>query len=142
MFELAGKTAVVTGSSSGIGRAIAMELAAAGANVLVHALCRHRAAQAVALSIRDLGRQSVVVLADLAEPANHAALVNQAWQWAGNVDIWINNAGVDVLTGDTAQLSFEEKIERLWRVDVLSTIALSRLAGRRMMARSDSETHC
>ena len=141
MSELAGKTAIVTGSSSGIGRAIALELASAGANVLVHARSSHRAAEAVAMSIRGLGRQSVVVLADLAEPANHAALVDQAWQWAGSVDIWINNAGVDVLTGDAAELPFEEKIERLWRMDVLSTIGLSRLAGRRMKAQSNSDAH-
>ena len=141
MTELAGKTAVVTGSSSGIGRAIALELAAAGADVLVHARSSHRAAEAVATSIRAMGRRSVVVLADLRESANYEALVDQAWRWAERVDIWINNAGTDVLTGKAANFSFEEKMERLWRMDVLSTIGLSRLVGRRMRNRPASNTH-
>jgi 3-oxoacyl-[acyl-carrier protein] reductase len=141
MSELVGKTAVVTGASSGIGRAIALELADAGVDVLVHARRSHRAAEAVAASIRAAGRRSMVVLADLAEPANHQRLVDQAWQWAEQIDIWINNAGADVLTGDAADLPFDEKLERLWRVDVRSTIGLSRLAGRRMRTRPDSDAH-
>jgi 3-oxoacyl-[acyl-carrier protein] reductase len=142
MSELAGKTAVVTGSSSGIGRAIALELASAGADVLIHARASQRAAESVAQSIRDLGRRSIVVLADLTESANHAMLVDQAWQWTGQIDIWINNAGADVLTGEAVKMSFEDKIELLWRVDVLATVALSRLAGSRMRAQSDGRGTC
>jgi 3-oxoacyl-[acyl-carrier protein] reductase len=136
MLELAGKTAVVTGASSGIGRAIALELAIAGADVLVHACASQRAANAVARSVGDLGRRSLVVLADLAEGTNHGALVEQAWEWSGGFDIWVNNAGADVLTGEAADWSFEQKLQRLWQVDVLATVGLSRLAGTRM--KSDS----
>ncbi len=130
--ELAGKTAVVTGSSSGIGRAIALELAAAGADVLIHARASGEAAAAVADEIRSSGRQATVVLDELADPASHQLLVDAAWAWRGRVDIWINNAGADVLTGAAAAWSFEEKLERLWRVDVVATMRLSRLAGVRM----------
>jgi 3-oxoacyl-[acyl-carrier protein] reductase len=129
---LAGKTAVVTGSSSGIGRAIALELAAAGANVVIHARTSAEAAAGVAGEIRAAGRQAMVALADLADPAAHLALVDAAWAWQGRVDIWINNAGADVLTGDAAAWSFEEKLDRLWRIDVVATMQLSRLAGARM----------
>jgi 3-oxoacyl-[acyl-carrier protein] reductase len=129
--ELAGKTAVVTGSSSGIGRAIAVELAAVGADVLIHARTR-AAAAAVADEIRASGRQATVILADLADPASHQPLVDAAWAWRGRVDIWINNAGADVLTGEAATWSFEEKLDRLWRVDVVATMRLARLAGARM----------
>ena len=132
MLELAGKTAVVTGASSGIGRAIALELAVAGADVLVHACASRRAADAVAKSIRDLGRRSLVVLTDLAVEPNYAALVEQAWEWSDGIDIWVNNAGVDVLTGEAAAWSFEKKLHELWQVDVLATIGLSRLVGVRM----------
>jgi len=130
--SLNGKTAVVTGASSGIGRAIALELAAAGADVLIHARVRAGAAAGVADEIRAAGRQATVVLADLTDPASHPTLVDAAWAWHDRVDIWINNAGADVLTGAAADWSFEEKFDRLWRVDVVATMRLSRLAGARM----------
>ena len=130
--ELAGKTAVVTGSSGGIGRAIAVELAAAGADVLIHARTSAAAAAAVADEVRALGRQAMVLLADLADPSSHQTLVDAAWAWRGAVDVWINNAGADVLTGEAAAWSFEEKLDRLWRVDAVATMRLSRLAGARM----------
>ena len=47
----------------------------------------------------------------------------------GNFDVWVNNAGADVLTGQTASNSFEEKLSLLWRVDVLGTMLLSRTVG-------------
>ena len=125
-------TAVVTGSSSGIGRAIALELAAAGAAVMVHARASRQAAESTAEAIRSLGCESRVVLADLAEPQEHEMLVDEAWQWRSGVDIWVNNAGVNVLTGAAAQWSFERKLDALWRVDVRATIRLGRLAGSRM----------
>jgi 3-oxoacyl-[acyl-carrier protein] reductase len=65
-------------------------------------------------------------------------LVNRAWSWKGRVDIWVNNAGADVLTGDAANWSFEQKLEHLWRVDLLATMRLSRLAGHRMRTQNGS----
>jgi len=61
-------------------------------------------------------------------------MVDKAW---GDrpVDIWINNAGVDVLTGDAADWSFERKLEALWRLDVQGTIEMSREVGARMKER-------
>ena len=130
--NLAGQTAVVTGSSSGIGRAIAVELAAAGAAVLVHARTSREAAETVADEIRALATEATVVLCDLGDPDQPETLVERAWQWRGQVDIWVNNAGADVLTGEAAKWSFERKLDELWRVDVAATIRLARLAGSRM----------
>ena len=130
---LEGRTAVVTGSSSGIGRAIALHLAAAGADVLVHARASRDRAEEVAGEIRALGRRATVALADFSETASHEAFVEQAWQWRGGIDIWVNNAGADVLTGVATEWSFREKLEYLWRTDVLGTIELSRLSGQRML---------
>jgi 3-oxoacyl-[acyl-carrier protein] reductase len=130
--ELDGQTAVVTGSSSGIGRAIALELAAAGADVLVHARASRQAAEDVADEIRSLGRASKIVLADLSVRPEHERLVEEAWAWRSGVRIWVNNAGVDVLTGDAAAWSFDDKLDALWQVDVAATIRLGRLAGARM----------
>jgi 3-oxoacyl-[acyl-carrier protein] reductase len=130
--SLAGRAAVVTGSTSGIGRAIALELAAAGADVLVHGNTRAEAAEAVAKEVHSLGRDAHVVMCDLANQAAQDLLVERAWQWRGDIDIWINNAGADVLTGDAASWPPEKKLDALWNVDVLATVRLSRLAGERM----------
>lgn len=126
------RTAVVTGASSGVGQAIARELASAGCHVIVHARQNRTGAEQTASSIRAAGRDALVLLADIADPAARARLVDEAWQWRGGVKVWVNNAGADVLTGANAQLSFDEKLALLWRVDVQGTIALARLAGRRM----------
>jgi 3-oxoacyl-[acyl-carrier protein] reductase len=133
--ELQNRVAVVTGSSSGLGRAIALELAAGGADVLVHARANREGALAAARAIQTLGRTSDVVLVDLAQPAGQEELIERAWQWRGAVDIWINNAGVDVLTGPLAGQDFDEKLRRLWQVDVQATVRLSRIVGQRMKQR-------
>jgi 3-oxoacyl-[acyl-carrier protein] reductase len=132
--ELSGKIAVVTGASSGIGRAIALELAAAGCGVLVHAR-RCAAAHDTAQQIQALGCPASVSLFDLSEPDAHDALAEQAWNWQQGVDIWVNNAGADVLTGELARQSFEQKLAALWKIDVLACIRLTRNVGGRMKAR-------
>jgi 3-oxoacyl-[acyl-carrier protein] reductase len=129
--ELAGQTIVVTGSSSGIGRAIALELAGAGADVVVHARSNCQGAQETVGAIKQAGSQSHTILADLAVPAGQDRLVEEAWDWRGSVDVWINNAGADVLTGEQQQ-TFEEKLQQLLEVDVTATLRLSRDAGQRM----------
>ena len=112
--ELDSQIAVVTGSSSGIGRAIALELARAGAAVVVHGRCNEAAAEGLVEEIRQLGAAATAVMADLADPRQHEALVDRAWHWQSRVDIWVNNAGADVLTGATAGWSFDRKLEQLW----------------------------
>jgi len=102
--------------------------------VLVHARESRQAAETTAAEIRALGREAEIDLVDLADPARHEALVERAWSWRSSVDIWVNNAGADVLTGRAAAWSFEQKLEMLWRVDVTATIRLGRLAGSRMRA--------
>ena len=132
--ELAGQVAVVTGSSRGVGAAIALELAAAGADVLVHGFTSETAAEDVVQQVQQLGRKSIFVKADLAENDCYEQFVETAWQWQQGVNIWVNNAGADVLTGQRADDTFQEKLQRLWQVDVQGTIGLSRLAGKRMQA--------
>ena len=132
--ELAGQTAVVTGSSTGIGRAIALELARAGAAVFLHNRRSLPAVEAVADEARACGVEAEAAQADLADAAEHEPLVARAWRWRGRVDIWINNAGADVLTGPAARWPFQARLETLWRVDVAATVGLSRLVGAKMKA--------
>ncbi len=130
--SLIDRVATVTGASTGIGRAISLELATAGADLVLHARTSRKQLDEVAQRIRSLGRKVHLVLADLRERDEQQSLIHQAWQWQGHVDIWVNNAGVDVLTGTNAGWSFEQKLHELWKVDVLATIHLAREAGRRM----------
>jgi 3-oxoacyl-[acyl-carrier protein] reductase len=129
--ELAGLRALVTGSTGGIGRAIALELAAAGADVVVHGR-RESAAQEVSNQLKQVGVRSQVVLADLREPEHCDRLVRSAWQEWDGLDVWINNAGADILTGEAAQWPFERKLQALLAVDLMATIRLSRDVGQRM----------
>lgn len=129
--DLEGQRAVVTGATSGIGRAIALELAAGGADVLVHGRSAERA-ENVTRQCAVCGVRSKHLLADLRDAAQLPALVEAAWKTWGDVDIWINNAGADTLTGAAARGSFADKLQALWEVDVRATMLLARDVGRRM----------
>jgi 2-amino-4-hydroxy-6-hydroxymethyldihydropteridine diphosphokinase len=132
--ELTGLRAVVTGSTSGIGQAIALMLASAGADVLVHGRRSIAAAETVAAGVRERGGRSMPVLADLRDERECRRLVGAAWdEWRG-IDIWVNNAGADTLTGEAGRWPFERKLQELLAVDVKATVMLSRDVGHRMKA--------
>ncbi|KAA1260014.1 3-oxoacyl-[acyl-carrier-protein] reductase FabG [Rubripirellula obstinata] len=135
--------AVVTGSSSGIGRATISALAKAGASQLVvHYCANQRGAEETAKIAWQSGCEEVfVVQADLQIPSQRDHLAEVAFKKFGRVDAWINNAGADVLTGDAAKLSFAEKLQWLWRVDVQATIELSRNVAQRMLEQTTSESN-
>lgn len=133
--SLVNRTAVVTGSSSGIGRATAIELARAGANVFVHCGRSRTAADDLAGEIRAIGRVSHVIQADFSDVAPLEQFVNAAWSISGSVDIWVNNAGADVLTGPPADWTYEQKLQRLLDVDVRACMVLGKSVGQRMVAR-------
>jgi 2-amino-4-hydroxy-6-hydroxymethyldihydropteridine diphosphokinase len=129
--ELLGQRVLVTGSTSGIGKAIALELARAGADVIVHGR-RPALAEEVAAQVRAAGVRTHIILADLYREDECERLVQAAWEaWQG-VDIWINNAGADTLTGRAAGWPFERKLQALLAIDVTATVLLSRSVGQRM----------
>jgi 3-oxoacyl-[acyl-carrier protein] reductase len=94
MDNLNGKVALVTGSSRGIGRAIAYALAAEGADVAINFLTRTVEAQAVESEIRALGRKCVSIQADVATANGVERLVSGAEDTLGPIDILVNNAGI------------------------------------------------
>jgi 3-oxoacyl-[acyl-carrier protein] reductase len=130
--DLTGCRAAVLGSTSGIGRAVAIDLAEAGADVLVHGRSSIVAAEEVAHHLRRLGRRSEVIMADLADRAAGDRLVERAWSTWGGLDAWLHLAGADTLTGEGSTLSFDAKLELLWNVDVAATVRLCRRVGRLM----------
>ena len=92
--KLAGKVAVVTGASKGIGAEIAKQLAAAGAAVVVNYASSPSAAEAVVSAIHKSGGQAVAVQANLADPAQIQALFDETQKRFGKLDVLVNNAGI------------------------------------------------
>jgi 3-oxoacyl-[acyl-carrier protein] reductase len=119
----------VTGASSGIGRAIAEACAAEGAMVLLTHRASPERAHEVADAIAARGRRAHVCQADLATRDGCERLVAEARERLGRLDVWINNAGADVLTGEAAAWGWERKLDTLLAVDLKGTIACSYAAG-------------
>ena len=116
--------AIVTGSSTGIGKAIAMELATAGCNVLVHCNNSVAAAEKVVQKIRERGVQSDLIIADISNEQGLQHLFETAFKTFPNLDLWVNNAGIDLLTGDNAKLDSPSKLQALYETDIRSTVLL------------------
>jgi 3-oxoacyl-[acyl-carrier protein] reductase len=132
--DLTGRNAVVTGASGGIGGAIARELARGGANVVVHCRRARDAADAVAAEVRACGGKSLVIVADLSDSTLYRNFVDEAWQGFRSVDVWVNNAGADLLTGPAAAWSFDRKLQTLFNLDIRATLEISKDVGQRMRA--------
>ncbi len=122
---LAGKVVLVTGASSGIGRAIALACAEAGADLALTFRENRTGADEAAGSVRAAGRRVEVVRADVSRQDDLDALAAGVRRAFGRVDAWINNAGADILTGEGARLSWTEKLDRLVAVDLRGTVLAS-----------------
>lgn len=133
-FSLEGKVAAVTGAASGIGRAIALQLARQGASLVLHTRSNDHGLRETANLAQSICPEIEVdlLIEDFQDPLQQDRFCQQAWDWSEGIDILVNNAGVDVLTGEAAQLTFEEKLELVYRVDVVSTIRICRTLGTRM----------
>ena len=114
MDDLKGKVALVTGSSRGIGRAVAFALAEAGADLVLNFRSRAMEAQAVESQILQLQRRCATIQADVSEAAEVERLVHSAEERLGPIDILVNNAGI------ARQQSIAEITERDWD-EVLTT---------------------
>jgi 3-oxoacyl-[acyl-carrier protein] reductase len=117
--------ALVTGASSGIGRAIVLAYAAAGADVALTYRGNRRGAEETAEQARAGGRRAEPLQADIAESRDLDALADAVRRTFGRVDVWVNNAGADILTGEASHLSRTEKLDRLLAVDLRGTVLAS-----------------
>jgi len=127
----AGKTVVVTGGSRGIGKAIALELASGGANVVVNYVNSAGKADAVAEEIRALGVGALVVQADVANMEASANLIQAAVDEFGQIDILVNNAGI---TRDTLIMMMkEDDFDAVIATNLKGTFNCAKAAVRSMM---------
>jgi 3-oxoacyl-[acyl-carrier protein] reductase len=129
--ELEGKIALVTGASRGIGRAIAIGLAQAGANVVVNYNARADAAEDVANVVRDAGREALVVQADVAQAADVDRLVQTTLDRFQRIDVLVNNAGI---TRDTLLMRMtEEDWDSVLTTNLKSTFLMTKAVMRPML---------
>ncbi|KQM27435.1 MULTISPECIES: 2-dehydro-3-deoxy-D-gluconate 5-dehydrogenase KduD [unclassified Sphingomonas] len=128
-FDLSGRVAAVTGANTGIGQAIAVALAAAGADV---ALIGRTPATDTAEQVRALGRRAAIVSADLSTIAPVERVVAETLAALGRLDILVNNAGI-IRRADAVDFT-EEDWDAVVDTNLKSVFFLSQAAGRHMIA--------
>jgi NAD(P)-dependent dehydrogenase (short-subunit alcohol dehydrogenase family) len=131
-FELDGKVALVTGGSRGLGRAMALGMAEAGADVVV-ASRKLDACRAVADQVEALGRRALPVAANVSRWEELDPLVEAAYDAFGRVDILVNNAGMSLLYEDLSAVT-EAMWDKVVGLNLKGPFRLSALVGSRMAA--------
>ncbi len=122
MTRLQDKVTVITGAGSGIGRAIALACAAEGARVAAGYNASRESAEQLADEITAGGGTALALAADITDPAAVQGLLDATRAAFGRIDVWVNNAGADILTGAGAAWSDERKLDALVDVDLKGTI--------------------
>ncbi len=131
-FKLTGKNALVTGSRTGLGRAMAIGLAEAGANVMVHG-SKENGLDEVCEAVRAAGGKAARAIADLSDPAAPARLMEAMLAEFGSIDILINNAGI-ARRKPAVDYSMEDW-NTVIQINLTAVFQMAQLAGREMIAK-------
>jgi 2-dehydro-3-deoxy-D-gluconate 5-dehydrogenase len=133
-FSLVGKVAVVTGANTGLGQAIALALARAGADLVL--VGRSDPAQTIT-SVRATGREALSIKADLSTIAHHARITAEAIDWRGKIDILVNNAGI-IRRADAIDFT-EDDWDAVMNTNLKSAFFLSQAFARPMLERGSGK---
>jgi 2-dehydro-3-deoxy-D-gluconate 5-dehydrogenase len=134
IFDLSGKIALVTGANTGIGQAIAVALATAGADI---ALVGRSEASETKAKIEALGRRAIIVTADLSSIAPVADIIAQTLDELGGIDILVNNAGI-IRRNDAVDFT-EEDWDAVIDTNLKSLFFLSQAAAKEMIAKGSGK---
>jgi len=129
--KLEGKATVITGGDSGIGRAVALAFAREGADVLIAYLNEHEDAQETARLVEEAGRKAVLVAGDIADPAHCRAIVDQAVQAFGRIDVLVNNAAFQ-MTRDAIEEIPDEEWDYTFQVNITAMFHICKAAVKHM----------
>jgi len=127
MFDLSGQVAVITGSSRGIGRSIAENMARAGARVVISSR-KADACEKVVAAIRDTGGEAIAVPCNISDPAQLKNLVDKTVEAWGGLNILVCNAAVNPYFGPMETMP-EEAYDKIMNCNLKSSFLLSRMAG-------------
>ncbi|MEH2146105.1 SDR family oxidoreductase [Nostoc sp.] len=130
MASLAGKVAIITGASRGIGRAIALKLAGNGASVVVNYAGNTGKAQEVVAEIEKLGVEAIAIQADISKVPDIERLFEQTLERFGKVDILVNNAGI-IFYKPITQVT-EEDFDKIFATNVKGTFFACQQAAQHM----------
>lgn len=125
--KLTGKSAIITGGDSGIGRAVAIAFAREGADVLLAYLNEDEDARDTARYVEDAGRKCVLVSGDLADPAHCRAVVDRAVSEFGRIDVLVNNAAFQMTHENLEDIS-DEEWDHTFRLNVGAYFYLAKAA--------------
>lgn len=125
--RLAGKVAIITGGDSGIGRAVAIAMAAEGANVVIAYLNEHRDAQETISRVEQAGAQGLAIAGDLGSEAHCRKVVERVFRRFGRIDILVNNAA-EQHPQDSLEKITARQLERTFRTNIFAYFFLTKAA--------------
>lgn len=128
------RRALVTGAGRGIGRAIALALAAEGFDLVVNDLARSAELDETVRLVEAAGRRAVAARADIADIAGHAGFLGAAWDAFGGLECLVNNAGISVARRDDILAVTPDSFDRLMSVNLRGPFFLTQAVARRMVA--------
>lgn len=135
MFKLSGKTAIVTGAGRGLGKSLAIGLAQAGANVAL--VTNSTPAEGVQAEIKRLGREALMIQANVADRSKLAGIIEQTVHELGGLDILVNNAGI-IRRTPAAEHDYADW-QAVLDVNLNSVFVLSQLAGKYMIGQKSGK---
>ena len=132
---LKGKVAIVTGGNSGIGKAVVLALAEAGANVVIDYVFDEKATEELEQQCVDLGEKAIGIEADVSKIADLERLIGGAVDAFGRLDIMVNNAGVE--TRSSVLDTTEQQYDKVLDINLKSAFFGTQLAAKQMIAQGD-----